>query len=405
MKRVLRSGLIVLVAGVAAAVEGCAKAPPPLPESGAMRYYRIPWPDAFPSDVVVGEDGRLWFTDRLTHALGVFDPGAESFRRIPTPTPRSAPYGLVAGPDGGLWFGESNGGRLGRIDPTTEAITEVEVGLASGPQLLAWAEGTLWFTSLRDDAVGRYRPGAGPGREPGADPAQGAGPAAPDVRIWKVAAPRLRRGLEDPYGIAATPDGRVWMGRQGGSVLYRLDALPDSLELLDFATLPTLVDTVDFTEPAPIPITQQLLERLAPRTIERLRNRRRGVGMRRVAAGPDGWLWVAGHGHGRVVGIHPDRDEKRVLATLEPRSQPYAVTVDRWGRVWYSEQGTDAIVVYDPAADQRRRLPLPLPGGTVRDIAIDAERGRVWLPMSDIGAIAVVELGLEPGARPSRGGQ
>jgi streptogramin lyase len=348
-----------------------------------MRYHRIPWADAFPSDVEVDRAGRLWFTDRLTHAVGVFDPAAESFQRIPTPTQQSAPYGMVTGPDGMLWFGESNGGRLGRLDPGTGEIIEVDVGLANGPQLLTWAGGALWFTSMRDDALGRYRPV--PGGTDGPD-----GARRGDVRVWRVASPERRRGADDPYGIASTPDGRVWVGRQSGSILYRVDLLPNSAEVVD---LRSLTDTVDFTEPAPIRLSQRDLERLPPELVERMRSRRMGVRMRRVAAGPDGRLWVAGHGRGRVVGIHPDTDAKRILATLDPRSQPYAVAVDPWGRVWYSEQGNDAVVVYDPTRDERRRLPLPLPGGTVRDIAFDAVRGRVWLPMSDIGAIAVIELG------------
>lgn len=356
------SRLGVLALGALALATACAKAPPRPPEAGTMVYYRIPWPDAFPSDVVVTEDGRLWFTDRLTHAIGVFDPATSSFRRIPTPTEQSAPYGFTRGPDGALWFGESNGGRLGRIDPETDSIHEVEVGLAHGPQLLAWADDALWFTSRRDDAVGRY------------DPATG------DIRIWREPLPGRRVRYSGPYGIAATPDGRVWVGRHGGSHLYRVDALPDTGTV------------VDYTEPSPVQLSPEALERLSPETVERFRNRRIGMGMRRVAAGPDGRLWVAGHGRSRVVGMAPDGSGKRILATLDRRSQPYGVTVDPWGRVWYSEQGTDAIVVYDPVADDRRRMALPLEGGTVRDLVVDSERGRVWLPMSDIGAIAVIEL-------------
>lgn len=286
---------------------------------------------------------------------------AAAFRRYPTPNPRSAPYGLVRGPDGGLWFGESNGRRLGRLEPETGAITEIEVpGLAYGPQLLAWSDGYLWFTSRRDGIIGRYDPVSG------------------GTRLWPDRVPK-------PYGIAATPDGRVWVGSHGGSVLYRVDALPDSGR------------TVDYTEAGRLRVPEEVLDRLSPEEAERFRNPRIGIGMRRIAAGPDGRLWAAGHRRGRVLGIDPDTGDRQTLASLDRQSQPYAVAVDPWGRVWYSEQGTDAIVVYDPAADRRVRYPLPLPGGTVRHMAIDADRGRVWLPMSDLGAIAVVEL-----ARPQR---
>ncbi len=342
---------------LAALTGACARAAPVLPEPHALEYHRVPWEDAFPSDAVVDDRGRLWFTDRLTHALGRYDPDPATFRRYPTPSPRSAPYGLVRGPDGALWFGESNGRRLGRLDPETGAITEIEVpGLAHGPQLLAWSGGLLWFTSRRDGVIGRYDPVSG------------------EARLWRDRVP-------EPYGIAATPDGRVWVAAHGGSTLHRVDILPDSGE------------AVDYTEPGRLRVPQEVLDRLSPEQVERFRNPRIGIGIRRIAAGPDGRLWAAGHRRGRVLGIDPDTGDRRTLASLDPSSQPYAVGVDPWGRVWYSEQGTDGIVVYDPGTDRRLRYPLPLRGGTVRDLAIDADRSRVWLPMSDLGVIAVVELG------------
>jgi streptogramin lyase len=175
-----------------------------------MRHYRIPWTDAFPSDVAVDGSGRLWFTDRLTHGLGVFDPTDATFERIETPTAKSALYGLIRTPDGMLWFGESNGGRLGRLNPGT--------------------------------------------------------------------------------------------------------------------------------------------------------------------------------------GVDVDGDRRIHVETLSQPSRPYGITVDRRGWVWFAEQGNETIVVYDPRRRARRVLRLPVPGGTVRNIAVDDERGRAWLPLSDVGVIAMVEF-------------
>ena len=185
--RPLSLSLLVLLAWPT----GCAREAARLPAGGPLLHYRIPWPDAFPSDVAVDDEGRVWFTDRLTHALGMFDPRTEEFRRVPTPTRRSAPYGLVRAPDGALWFGESNGGRLGRLDPETGEITEVELpGAGAGPRLLAWAADAVWFTAERDGVYGRY------------DPASG------DAEVW-------RSPVADPYGIAAVGD-QVWIaGRRG----------------------------------------------------------------------------------------------------------------------------------------------------------------------------------------------
>lgn len=316
---------LLLYLSILAVLPACARTAPPLPAGGSLLHYRVPWPDAFPSDVAVDDEGRVWFTDRLTHALGVFDPATEEFRRIPTPTARSAPYGLVLAPDGALWFGESVAGRLGRADPATGEITEVEIAeLRTGPRLLAWAGGALWFTAERDGAHGRY------------DPATG------EVRVWPSP-------VERPYGIAAVGD-QVWVAGRREREVYRVDAGP--------------------------PYSA----------------RAAGATVRRMAGSPDGWLWMAHFDAGRVGGWNPLTDARVELESLPRPSRPYGIAVDAWGRVWYSEQGNETIVVYDPAVDERRKSSLPLPGGTVRSIAIDPVRRRVWLPLSDIGVIAVLML-------------
>ena len=351
--RALPAALLCLVLG-----PGCARRPPPLPSGGRIAHYAIPWPNAFPSDVAVDDRGRLWFTDRLTHALGRFDPEDRTFRRFETPTPRSAPYGLVRGPAGLLWFGESNGGRLGRLDPESGTITEVEIpGLQTGPRLLAWADGALWFTAEKEDAYGRY------------DPATGA------HRLW--------RGLiERPYGIAAAGDG-VWVAAKEGSRLFRVDRPPREGD-----SLPSL----DLSEAVPNAVPAENRARWPRAVVEAMLARRAPAGIRRMAGGPDGRIWVSAFARGRVTGVEPHTGERVHVETLDQPSLPYGITTDRWGRIWYAEQGNDTVVVYDPDTGERRVIELPVPGGTVRHIAVDAARRRVWLPLSDVGVIAVIEL-------------
>lgn len=337
---------------------GCARRPPLLPESGTMEHYRIPWDNAFPSDVAVDDGGRLWFTDRLTHALGVFDPATEEFRRIQTPTGRSAPYGLVRAPDGALWFGESNGGRLGRLDPALGEITEVQIPeLGKGPRLLVWAGNAVWFTAQRDGAYGRYVPSTG------------------ERRVWSGRIP-------EPYGIAAV-DEQVWVASQGGSRVYRVDGSDGPV---GSDSLPSL----DLSMPAPIAVTEEQAARLPPERVERMRNRRRPAGIRRMAGGTGGRIWAAEYGRGRVTGVDPGVDERVHVETLSQPSRPYGLTADAYGRIWFSEQGNETLVVYDPRSGERRVLTLPVPGGTVRHIAVDEARRRVWLPLSDVGVIALV---------------
>lgn len=338
-----------------------------MPEDARILHYEIPWEGAFPSDVVVDEEGRLWFTDRLTHAVGMFDLDTERFDRYPTPTVHSAPYGLIRAPDGTLWFGESNAGRLGRLDPRTGAIEEVEIpGLErTGPMLLAWSDGAVWFTARdRSGAFGRHDPTTG------------------RSSVWREALPHSRSGPHQDrvYGIAATPSGQVWVARYGGVRLYRVDERPDS---------PTVVG---MDRPYLATLSPSQLEELEPRLRALWEGRRVGPGIRRMAAGVDGWVWVTGYGTGEVMGIEPASGDTIHVRSVVRRSEPYGIAVDGRGRVWYSERGTNLLVVYDPATDRRSALTLPVSGGTVRNIAVDLERGRVWLPLSDVGVIAVLEL-------------
>ncbi|MEX0891533.1 MAG: hypothetical protein WEB88_05125 [Gemmatimonadota bacterium] len=350
--------LLLAAAGVLCVLAACAKTSPPLPSAGTMRHFPIPWENAFPSDVAVDAEGRLWFTDRITHAVGMFDPATETFTRLETPTEKSAPYGMVAAPDGTLWFALSRGGGLGHLDPGEGVIREVPLaGLRLGPNLVAWSEGAVWFTARDERAFGRY------------DPATGA------TAVWTGRVPGK------PYGIAATPDGQVWIGIYDGSHLYRVDEHQDSFTV------------IDVRERVRSSLSEERLAQLPPEVRERARWIQRAAGMRRIAAAPDGSLWVAEFGRGRVSGVRPGTGEWWRIATLDQPSEPYGITVDPWGRVWFAEKGNGALVVWDRAGAQRRTLRLPVAGGTVRHMVVDAERARVWLPLSDVGVIALVELG------------
>ncbi|MDT8369518.1 MAG: hypothetical protein RQ745_09950 [Longimicrobiales bacterium] len=371
-RKVVKTRIVISAITVLVGASGCGPSTPSLPEPGPLRSFEIPWPNAFPSDILVDSIGRVWFTDRLTHAIGRFDPESESFTRYPTPTPRSAPYGFKAGPDGGFWFAESNGGRLGRIDPATGVIEEIELDPPANPTLLAWSGDALWFTARHDDIVGRYDLPTG------------------RIDLWPspVAA---------PYGIAAPPGGGVWVGAHGGTQLFRVDLLPEggagSGTGSGAGSGAESGAVLDLSEPRPLRLTEAQRERISAERLEELENRRIGLGFRRIAAAPDGRIWVTGFNTARVVGTHPATRERESLPFLNPGAEPYGITVDPWGRVWYGLRGDEMVGVRDPGGGAGARYRLPVVGGTVRDIAVDVVRGRVWLPQSDVGVLTVIVLG------------
>jgi virginiamycin B lyase len=343
MRRILTSALLL---GLAAAA--CAKRLPDdarrsrLPQHVSVREYEIPWPDAFPSDVVIDTAGRLWFTDRLTHVIGIFDPATERFASYRTPTPRSAPYGIITAPDGGLWYAASGAGQLGRVDPATGDIVEVTVAGRGGPHLLAWHEGRIWFSQREARSYGSY------------DPATG------DVRLHAL---DVR-----PYGVAAA-GGSIWISVYESEKLLRIDPATAAATVHDLSLL-----GADGGGAAGRPA--------------RVRAPARGE-VRRIAAGPDG-LWFTDFQRGSVTRYDADANSLSAYPSLERRSYPYGIAVTKGGLVWYGERGTDQIVVFDPAAEERLRIALPTPGAFVRHLAIDEARRRVWAPLSDRGRIALI---------------
>ena len=70
-----------------------------------------------PSDLTVGPDGAIWFTEHGPNYLGRL--GADGHTRLfKTPAVSDKRSGIVTGPDGNLWFSEFNGGKIGRLTPT-----------------------------------------------------------------------------------------------------------------------------------------------------------------------------------------------------------------------------------------------------------------------------------------------
>ena len=71
---------------------------------------------------------------------------------------------------------------------------------------------------------------------------------------------------------------------------------------------------------------------------------------------------------------------------------PYGIAIAPDGRVWYNESRSGLMVMFDPASAKMATLSIPTPGCVVRNIAVDAARGRIWLALSGTGRIGKIEL-------------
>jgi virginiamycin B lyase len=314
-----QSAVAILLSAVVSLLSACATSraePSLLPSVVAVRDYAIPWEPTFPGDVAVGADGRVWFTDRMAHVIGVFDPVRESFTAYATPTARSAPYGIVAGPDGALWFAESRAGRLGRLDPSDGSIVEFELpGATGGPHLLAWHDGRLWFTLRESSGYGWFEPQTG--------------------------ASRVHASADAvPYAIVSA-GGRIWMTSFAS---YRLLEVrdPDAgvLTVHDLSAVP------DSSASAAGP------------GLDRRRARAPGE-VRRAAAGPAGEVWFTTLSLGGVRRYEPGRGRITRFESVDQDSRPYGIAATSTGLVWYGERGSNVVIALDPYANRRLRVEAP----------------------------------------------
>lgn len=268
-----------------------------------------------PHDVAPSGDGKVWYTGQRTGVLGRLDPSTGDIEEVDLGQ-GSAPHGVIVGPDGAAWVTDGGLDAIVRVDADTLAVDVFPVGVQNARLNTAAFDdaGVLWFTG-QAGYYGRFDPRS----------------EAMDV----FDAP----GGAGPYGITATPDGRIFYASLASSHIAEIDR-----------------NTSEATRIDP-PTAQQ--------------------GARRVWSDSQGRIWVAEWNAGQLGRFIPDTgvwDEWR-LPGGSP--QAYAVYVDETDTVWVTDFGSDhALVRFDPRSETFDRFPLPTAGGAVRQLL--GTPGEVW---------------------------
>jgi streptogramin lyase len=169
-----------------------------------------------------GDD--IWFADFNNHSVWRYDIPTEAFTEFPAPN--TIPLDVAVAENGIVWFTDANG-QIGRLDPDTGVITEIDVdGLPR--EINIASDGAVWFTErFTPQAVGRIDPNT---NNVTLFPADGGpediAPAGPDGSMWFTrttggniarisptgaitATSKVVRGSE-PFGITVAPNGDPW---------------------------------------------------------------------------------------------------------------------------------------------------------------------------------------------------
>ena len=289
-------------------------------------------------------------------------------REWPVPTPSFARDPAPA-PDGNIYIAVMHGNRIARFDTAAEKFTEWELPPGAKPHgLLVDEAGIVWYTGNGNGTIGRLDPGSG--------------------RVTEYRVP----GGGDPHTIVMDANGKLWFTIQNGQRVGRLDRVTGRIDEFPMQGNPygLAVDGAGLVWVCRL--AGDALGWIDP-VSGRVGEVKTGDGSlpRRIAASPDGSLWVAFYGNGLLARLDPKA--KRIIKTWPlPKAggeRAYAVTADAAGRVWINGIDTDTVSVFDPAREDFRVIQLPSKNLGIRKAIIDA-RGRYWYMGSHNGRLGVV---------------
>jgi virginiamycin B lyase len=282
----------------------------------------------FARDPAPGPDGAIYVAVMFGNKIARFDTKAQTFKEWDLPS-GARPHGLLVDRRGRVWYTGNGNGTIGELDPTSGKVTEHQAPSGGDPHTL-----------VIDDAQRViWFTVQGAGRIGRLDTRTGA------ITEFKT------RG--NPYGLALDRDGNVWFCQLGGDRLGRVDVAAGTISEVELE---------------------------------------RGSRPRRMAAAPDGSLWVTYYGNGKLVRFDPATRKvvKEYRLPAGSDGGPYAVTVDGGGIVWANEIKTDTVVRLDSKTEDMRVIALPSKRVGIRKMVVDAS-GRLWYMGSHNGRLGVVE--------------
>ncbi len=133
------------------------------PATVVFKEYDIPTVESLPSRITTDDQGNLWFTEHYGNRVARFEVASETFTEFPIPTPSSRPSGIAVDSIGQVWFLETQGNKLGLLTPAEGTITEFDlpVDLAAPIDLVIDQAGVIWFGGRRNGKLIFYEPTGG----------------------------------------------------------------------------------------------------------------------------------------------------------------------------------------------------------------------------------------------------
>jgi len=319
--------LLALIAALVEPVAGAARAPAVSSDIShyPLNEYPLPTANSTPYAILLGTDKNLWFTERTGNNMGRITPVGD-IMEFPLAVPNSQPAGMVLGQGNNIRFTEYGANSIGRLLYSGQVSGEYPVAGSGGGgplEITRAQDGSLWFTQVLSDSIGRIDPGS-------TNP--------------RVTEPISFTDDVDPYGITTGRDGKIWFTLRQGNRIVRTDPITQTTPLTQTSPLTqTTAISVEFTLPTansePYDIT----------------------------LGPDGNLWFTEYAGNKIGRITP-AGKITEYPLPNPNSGPAHITTGPDGHLWFTESLGNRIGRIAVAGQPIEEFTLPSPGSAPEGI-------------------------------------
>jgi virginiamycin B lyase len=345
------------------------------------------WEELFGTMVVLPNDQKTEVAEYLARNFPeqprptpVVIPGPVnvSIREWNVPTLGSRPHDPEPGPDGTIWWTGMFANVLGRFNPKTGEFKEYPAKTpASGPHGLELDKaGNLWFTANSKGYIGKLDPKTG------------------DITEYK-----LPDDVRDPHTPLFAPTGMLFFTAQNSNYIGRLNPGTGEIKVVKTPTeranpygmvmnskgIPFVCDfntnKIIRIDPDTLAIKEYELPSAESRP-------------RRIAISPDDIIWYADYSRGYLGRLDPNTGKAAEWASPSgPKSQPYGITYLS-GAIWYVESAIrpNVLVRFDIKSEKFQSWIIPGGGGVVRNIKA-TDDGKIAMAESGVNKIALVEIG------------
>jgi streptogramin lyase len=310
-------------------------------------------------DLIVDNSGNAWLTQSAgnvnrTIARLTTETGQVTGYKLVGPGGRArSSHGIGRDDKGILWF--DTNGSLGRIDPATESIELFTPprGMGSGASVTvdADAKGRIWSGT-------RY----------------GSIWFDPETKKWKHFQ-NVTPADGFTYGMTGDADGNGWWTQYNAERVVKGDIKTGK----SYEFIMQSPDSADRRELA-TPADREFYESAGALNWGGINSVPGAEAPRRLGADKKGnVVWVPNYLGMNLARINIRTHETKYFP-LPLQGHPYFSVVDKNHNVWSNLMTDDRVVRFDPKSEQWTIFQLPSLGCEPRNIAVDDNRGDVWVP-------------------------